>query len=220
MAKLSPQDFTLIKDVVGEVEKSTSAEIVPLVLAHSGDYRWVHTAMSFQGLLFGMMVGLGIESFAPHSFGFETYTVSEDRWLILAGGALGFLASLVPSLSRMFLGQDRLHAEVDKRSHAEFVRQGCAETTGRTGVLVLVSLFEREIQIVADRGIQEKMVALEGPAIWDTLCGEFIVFAKEGKAIEGLAHVIRRLGTVLAKHFPDNGLGSPGLSNELRTDKS
>lgn len=220
MANLKPEDFKRIKDVVGEVEKSTTAEIVPLVIAHSGEYRWVHTAMSFQGLLFGMIVGLGLESFAPHFFGHESFSLSEDRWIILAGGALGFLASLIPRFTRMYIGQDRLHSEVDKRAHAEFVRQGCVETTSRTGVLVLVSLFEREIQIVADRGIQEKMIALEGATIWNTLCAEFATFAKDGKAIDGLAHVIRRLGGVLAKHFPDDGIQTGGLSNELRTDKS
>ena len=38
-------------------------------------------------------------------------------------------------------------------ARAAFVDQGISRTRGRTGILVFVSLFEREVEVVADVGV-------------------------------------------------------------------
>lgn len=214
MKRLKPSDFAFIKDLVAEVETQTTAEVVPLILKQSNDYTWVHSIMAFEGLLLG-----GLAAWIWNFLHAWPIPVGELLLVAFTGAILGLALSFIPFFARFAIGKRRLEREVDARAFAEFVRQGCSATTNQAGVLVLVSLFEHRIEIVADRGVQEKMVSLEGAGIWDSLCQHFSASAAEGKAVEGLGHVIRELGAKLAKHFPDDGSKVNRLSNELRTEE-
>jgi len=214
MARLKPSDFEYIKKLVAEVETQTTAEIVPLVLKQSNDYRWIHSVMAFEGMLLGFLAAW-IWNLS------HAWPVSVVEFVVISfgGSFLGLILSFIPVFARFSIGKKRLEREVDSRAFAEFVRQGCSATTNQAGVLILVSLFEHRIEIVADRAVQEKMVAVEGAGIWDSLCKHFSASAAQGKAVEGLGQVIRELGAQLTKHFPDDGSSVNRLSNDLRTDK-
>jgi putative membrane protein len=215
MPKLKPEDFDSIRSRVEEAEKGTRAEIVPLVLPRSSDYRWVHSKCALRGLLIGIVAGIGLEH-----FGASMISAQDARWIAVLGGVIGFLLSMVPAFARAVIGQERLHSEVDRRAFAEFLLQGCAETEGRVGVLVMVSLFEHEIEIVADRGIQSGLKAQGAEKALENVCSDFSRYAREGKAIEGLEHVIRRLGEIFRELFPDtDGDPSDSLPNDLRVGR-
>lgn len=81
----------------------------------------------------------------------------------------------------------------------------------------MVALFERRIEIVADRGIQRVAVEKEGEEVWRRMTGEFSAAAVDGRAVEGLLEVIRHLGVLLEKHFPPDGENRNELSDELQT---
>lgn len=214
MARLRPSDFKKIFDLVTEVESRTTAEIVPLILDRSADYGWVQSTLTLQGGLFGAILAW-IWNFR-HAW---PVPASECALLVGGGALLGFALSFLPFLARFSIGRERLDHAVGTRLHAEFVKQGCTETVGRTGILILVSLFEKRIQILADIGIQKKMIEIGGEKIWETFCTGFANSAKKGEAVEGLARVIRELCVTLEKQFPDDGSEKNQLRNELRTDK-
>ncbi|MBC7386820.1 MAG: hypothetical protein H7301_11755 [Cryobacterium sp.] len=215
MSKLTPAHFSRIRDVVEKAETQTSGEIVPVVLKHAADYAWIHSVLTLQGLLIGVLGSLVWES--VHAW---PVTGGHSRLIALVGGALGLCASFIPSVARSAIGKKRLDHESHTRAFSEFIKKGCAETSGRTGVLVLLSLFERRIVIVADRGIQTKVLAVEGADVWDRLCTDFVAHAKKGEAIEGLATVIERIGTLLAKYFPRSETDRNELPNDLREEDS
>jgi uncharacterized membrane protein len=81
------------------------------------------------------------------------------------------------------------------------------DTTHNNGVLIYLLLADRDVEIVADRGIDAKV----GAAGWEKICREMEVDFRSGKfergAITGIAAVSRQL----AAHFPSHG-GGP---NEL-----
>ena len=214
MRHLKPADFTVIQSLIAEVETKTKAEVVPLVLKRANDYNWIHSVMAFEGMLLGILGGWAWSHF--HAFPLH---FSEGLKFAFFGSFVGLVLSFFPAISRRSIGKARLVQEVHARAFAEFVRQGCAETPHRLGVLILVSLYEHRIQIIADRGVQEKMVKEFGPEVWEGFCTHFVAFAKKGQAVEGLAEVIRKLSSALAEHFPDDGSAHNYLSNELRTDE-
>jgi uncharacterized membrane protein len=75
------------------------------------------------------------------------------------------------------------------------------DTENSNGVLIYLLLADRDVEIVADRGINEKVQQAE----WETICrlmeAEFRAGNFEGGVLKGIAAVTR----LLAKHFPRSG---------------
>jgi len=75
------------------------------------------------------------------------------------------------------------------------------DTEHSNGVLIYLLLADRDVEIVADRGINEKVQQAE----WETICRvmetEFRAGNFEGGVLKGIAAVTR----LLAKHFPRSG---------------
>jgi uncharacterized membrane protein len=77
------------------------------------------------------------------------------------------------------------------------------DTAHNNGVLIYLLLADRDVEILADRGID----ALVGPKEWAKICRametEFSKGNFEGGVIQGIEAVTRHL----AKHFPKHGAG-------------
>jgi uncharacterized membrane protein len=81
------------------------------------------------------------------------------------------------------------------------------DTELRTGVLIYLLMSDRQIEIVADRGID----AFVGHDAWSQLCRQLEVAFKEGHFEEGAFACVQAVTTHLQKHFP----ASPVDTNEL-----
>ena len=81
------------------------------------------------------------------------------------------------------------------------------DTTHNNGVLIYLLLADRDVEIVADRGIDAKV----GAAGWQKICTEMETDFKTGNFERGVIRGIEAVSRQLAKHFPAHG-GGP---NEL-----
>lgn len=72
------------------------------------------------------------------------------------------------------------------------------DTAENTGVLLYVSLADRDIEIVADRGIHDRV----GTAAWEAICRDMEVLLKEKVSVDAIIPAIDRIGALLAQHFP------------------
>ena len=88
-----------------------------------------------------------------------------------------------------------------------FYEKGLYKTRGNTGVLFFLSLYERKVRVLADKGIYEKihqdMIEHFAKAVSQGM--------KEGRGCEALCEAVREAGQLLSKHFPLE----PGDTNEL-----
>jgi uncharacterized membrane protein len=75
------------------------------------------------------------------------------------------------------------------------------DTENSNGVLIYLLLADRDVEIVADRGIDEKVQQAEWEAICRAMETEFRAGNFEGGVLKGIAAVTR----LLAKHFPRSG---------------
>lgn len=139
-----------IAKAIGAIEKKTSAEIVAVLRASSGSYRHADFA-------FGAFVAIAILCFFlyhPDEFDFT--------WLPLeqaAGFVLGALAcSKMPFLRRALSGAIVRKANVVSAARAAFVELGISKTRARGGILLYLSLLERDVTVVRDIGIDEKQL--------------------------------------------------------------
>ncbi len=92
----------------------------------------------------------------------------------------------------------------------EFYRLGMDKTRDRTGVLIYILLSERKIQIIADKGINDKVEN----ETWQKIAESIAEYFKKGKYLDGIIKGIEQIGELLSQHFPIK----PDDINELPND--
>jgi putative membrane protein len=79
--------------------------------------------------------------------------------------------------------------------------------------LILVSLLEHRVEILADRGINQKVSA----GTWDEIAHIITTGIKSGNACDAFCQAIERCGNILAEHFPRAADDRDELPNRLVT---
>jgi len=82
------------------------------------------------------------------------------------------------------------------------------DTEENAGILVYLLLADRDVEIVADRGIDRRV----GPGAWATLCRKMEAAFRAGRHAEGVENGIVELNALLEQHFPR---GDGTAANEL-----
>ena len=75
------------------------------------------------------------------------------------------------------------------------------DTEKNNGVLIYLLLADRDVEIVADRGIDAKV----GPQEWERICREMETAFRQGDFEGGVIRGIREVTRHLAAHFPADG---------------
>ncbi|NEW93586.1 TPM domain-containing protein [Rhodopseudomonas sp. BR0M22] len=83
------------------------------------------------------------------------------------------------------------------------------DTAHNNGVLIYLLLADRDVEIIADRGIDGRVDA----AAWEAICREMEAEFREGRFEQGVLRGIDRITAHLAEHFPRSGPGPNELSD-------
>ncbi|PKP92911.1 MAG: hypothetical protein CVT75_07030 [Alphaproteobacteria bacterium HGW-Alphaproteobacteria-14] len=208
MAYLDDAGRRLVADAVTAAEAQTSGEIVTVLADRSDGYTDV-------ALLWAVGAAFTVMSlFAAFPLPFL------DLWDHLIGGwghewSTGELASMVIGLGLLTFLAVMLVQQWEPlkfllipgpaktiRVHAQAVRQfkvgADRRTTGRTGVMIYLSMREHRAEIVAD----ESIAAIVPAEVWGEAMGDMLIEIRKGRIAEGLAIGIGDVGFVLAQHFP------------------
>jgi putative membrane protein len=209
-----------VRDAVAAAERGTAAEIVPLVATASGAYE---RAADLVGLV---CAGLGLFLLwwlmLPGGSAGTWYppVVSVTGFgMLLALGVLGggfwlgvTLAGQWGWLKRLFVSRARLEQQVGRAAAQAFAEHGVSETSGRTGVLIYLSLFEGRVRVIGDLAISRKLP----PEHWQQLCAAIEAGLARGAAADALVAGIERCGALLAGPFPADEQRRDEVGNTLR----
>lgn len=210
---ITDEDKRRIEEAVHRAEKKTSGEIVPYFVESSDDYEeaaW--KGGYFVGtVVFGMIVVLDMASLLPFEIG------SLELGIGFFGSAFaGFGLTLVtPFLKRIFAGNTLIQRRVEQRATTAFLQEELFLTKERTGILIFISLFEKRVQVIGDKGINQKV----SPEDWIHVVNAVIRGIKEHRTSDGIVEAIGLCGELLEKagvairHDDEDE-----LSNNLRTD--
>ena len=88
-----------------------------------------------------------------------------------------------------------------------FSRLRIWDTAHNNGVLIYLLLADRDVEIIADRGIDAHV----GAAAWETICRGMEKEFRAGLFEHGVIKGIQEVSRLMAQHFP----AKPGGSNEL-----
>jgi uncharacterized membrane protein len=75
------------------------------------------------------------------------------------------------------------------------------DTEENNGVLIYVLLADRDVEIVADRGIDHAVT----PAAWEAICQRMEQHFREGRHVDAVEAGVREVCTLLAGPFPGTG---------------
>jgi putative membrane protein len=194
-----------LAQAVREIEIQTDAEIVIVVHARSGTYRQADylwgAILGFAALLFLL--------FAP--FDFTHYWVAIDVALLFAIGA--FVSSRSNTLRRLLTTKKFRAEAVRQGAAAMFYEAGIANTIAEMGVLIYLSLLERRLELIADRGVLKAVPPLE----WNERVYE-LHRAGRVPQLPTLLKALRDLGELLAEHLPPTGENPNELPDMPRFD--
>ena len=84
------------------------------------------------------------------------------------------------------------------------------DTEHNNGVLIYLLLADRDVEIVADRGIHARVDSQQ----WETICRTLEVAFKQANYKEGVVSGIRAITQHLIEHFPAGGGDQNELSNK------
>jgi putative membrane protein len=153
---LSDYDRDQLNLRIAETEKCTNAQIVLAVIKRSDSYAelpWKAFALgaSVTSLLF-FILNLLIKYWISHT------TVLIAAALPLFVGALfALLTVFIPGFAKLFLATHRAEVEVLQYAESLFLERELFATNKRTGILLLISLFERQVLLLPDKGIRNSL---------------------------------------------------------------
>ena len=202
------EDLAKIRTAVCEAERGTRGEIVPMIVPRSAQYREAGHAL---GVIFALITLSALLLWDRPGWG----GILSPAWILLAvvvAYGVGDYAGLLPATIRLLTSKERIDSAVRRRAEAAFYEHGLHKTREGTGILIMLSLLERRVQVLADKAINERVP----PATWDRIVQELVAAIREGRPTEGFCRAIEKCGDLLAEHFPARPSDNPDeLSDDL-----
>jgi putative membrane protein len=155
---ISEEDALAISAKIAEIEAVSQAEVVCALATESGRYDRAEGIVGIATALLALLIGnclLG-EPSAGDGEWVEYASLSLGLQLFLtAGGFLlgNVIASYFPPLRRLCTRKDEMDREVDRAAAQVFAGQHLRRTRDASGLQIYVSLYERQIRLLADDGI-------------------------------------------------------------------
>lgn len=205
MAKpfLTEESKAALSEAVRAVESCSSAELVVAVRPRSGSY--LHA-----DLISGILAGLAALAILLYSrWEFELFWFLIDP--ALAGALAGLAASRSAVLRRAFTRRKTRRQRVETAARSTFVERRIHRTAGRTGILLYISLLERETAMVVDAGVE----AFAATDMWGKAMGDIEETVRSGADGTAVAERIRSLAALLSPNLQRSAADVDELSNEV-----
>jgi putative membrane protein len=205
---VSEADMDTVRRAVEAAEANTAGEIVTVVTDRSDGYTdvalvWA-AAVAFTAIavltffptfyldLVDRVLGTWNNAWTPREiFGLALFVgivKFAGMWLIQLWQPLKFF--LIP-------GPIKSHRSY-RRALTIFKVGAQGRTTGKTGILIYLSMRERRAEIVADEAITSKVA----PEVWGEAMAAMLAELKRGHVGAGMAAAVKRVGQILAEHLP------------------
>ena len=186
IAKESQQKIEL---AIQEIERQTDAELVAVVAQRADDYYYIPTMWAaFVTLLWpGVSHLLG----APKE-------LNENYLMLVLVFIVSMILLRIPFLMYALIPRYVKQRRARSLAYEQFLMQNLHATKTRTGVLIFVSVAERYVKIIADKGINDKIT----DQVWQSAVDALTKQIKKGNVEKGFLEAIQLCSQPLIEHFP------------------
>ena len=202
--KLNKEGFDKIQEAVKKAESKTSGEIAVCLTPESSDYSiWEFFAAMFLSLVcfcvmlpFAARINNLIESL--------TWVNKPGYLAAIFGGAVFFTFFVffwmfnIPAVDRLIIPDVYKTKMVSRKAFGAFAETGVYCTEKHNGILIFVSFLERQVRIVADKGISDKI----SDNMWQLIADGLVSELKKGNGVDGFCDAIEKCGQLLSEHYP------------------
>jgi len=202
MRRLTAVERRSVEAAIAAAEKATTAEFVAVVAKQADRY---HVASLGAGIAAAYAVALGFVWLDPWASIATAVTAQA-----VAFGIVYAVAELTP-LATWLAPRRAREAKARRLAHLLFLDRALAGLPAQNGVLLLVALAERQVEIVAGREIDR----LAGSEEWRRIVDAFATKARTGAVAAALEGAIGDLGRLLARHYPASAGDRDHLPNRL-----
>ena len=204
---LSIAEADAIKARSAQVEAQVGVQVIAAIIGKAD----AHVELPWKAFALGAVLsGLALviaDSMRPQWLT-ANVTLVDTVTILSAGGASALLSVFVPAYARLFLRSTRRDAEVRRSAEALFLRRELFKTRERNGILILVSCFERKVEILADAGLHRRVSEAE----WRPVIARMTPLLRERRFADALQEGLAAIEELLAaKGFK----ATPGADNEL-----
>ena len=205
---MTEADHQRVSQAVRSAEAGTAGEIVTIVADASDRYRDVALWWSIGVVMLALAALAAFPDFYTGLVGWLSngwvveWTLAEAFELALAVAVLKFagvwlILQWMPL--RLFLTPGAVKAERVRLRAIRYFKVGAERrTSGRTGVLIYLSMAEHRAEIVADEAIHSKVT----PETWGEAMAKLIAEVRDGRLADGMIAAIGDVGAILGTHFP------------------
>ena len=219
--QLTDADREKVSAAIAAAEANTSGEIVAVATPISDAYHDV----ALHWALVPLFAVLAWAAWSPtaliwwYDFLFGGWspdpTQSQLLTLLMFFAALKFTIALLilkwMPLRLLLTPGATKHRRVRRRAIAIFQAAAAGRTTGKTGILIYLSMAERRAEIVAD----EAILKVTDDHTWGEAMTVLLVDVREGRVGDGMVAAIEQVGVVLAEHFPRSATDTNEIPDKL-----
>ncbi len=199
---------------VAEAEKRTDAQIVLAVINRSD----IYAELPWKAFALGASIA-GLMAFITDLFFYMRMSQTAVLFTVAAifgtGAALALAAVFIPGFARLFLTEQRAETEVRQYAESLFLSKELFATKERTGILMLVSLFERQVIFLPDKGLRSRLDEASMREIIGLMTGEL----GRKEIAKAMKSGLDRLCTALGEGTCGEKSGGNELPNEIIEEK-
>ena len=204
---LSRDETETIDAAIARVEARTGVQVVTAIVGKADAYAelpWMAFAL---GVSLAALVSVLVDRVRPDWITAHVALLTTVA-ILAVGGASAMTAVFVPAYARLFLRPALRDLEVRHYAQSLFLRRELFKTRARNGILILVCMFERKVEILPDVGLYGRVAGED----WNRVIAVMAPLLRQGRFADALHAGVGMLGKVLAaKGFA----GRAGGENEL-----
>jgi len=212
---LSDEERNRLDQLITETEKRTGTQIVLAVVKRSDSYAEIPwKAFALTASVAGMAVF--VISLLLNYWISQTDVLIAITATIFTGALFALITVFVPAVARIFLSGHRAEEEVQQYARSLFLEKELFATRERMGILLFVSLFERKVVLIPDKGInkrltQEDMQRIIVPVISYLRSNELCKAFNEGLAQLSITLEAGELTEKYENELPNNIIEEEGV---------
>jgi putative membrane protein len=209
---LSDHDRNQLDSLITVAEKRTNTQIVLALIQRSDIYAelpW--KAFALGASLSGLLVF--ITDLLSYGWNPNVTVIMAVAGILVGGAVFALLPVLIPGFANLFLSDFRTEVEVRQYAESLFLSRQLFATSKRTGILMLVSLFERKVVILPDTGLRD---LLPKDAL-QTIIKAMTPFLKRSEISRAFETGLEQLTKILGNNV--KGSGKNELSDEIIEEK-
>ncbi|MDI6743016.1 MAG: TPM domain-containing protein [Smithella sp.] len=182
-----------LETLVVETEKRTGSQVVLSVIERCDAYPEIPWKAFALGCSIASVFALNMTM--VNSFDSPEDAVMLALVMILAaGGGLALLCIFFPDFARLFLQKSRAATETRQYAESFFLSREMFATGRRKSVLLLVGLFERQIVVLPDTGLADK---INDKAV-ESITVVMRPLLRSGKTAEALEAGLKKLAEMIS----------------------